>query len=419
MHDVVRPYIWSHEDETPEWYDEALLFKEKRKALYEKGYDFNLLYSTESSAGVSRVRGARYAHEIQFGVHLDRRKLSVVKGSQFSLVLVNREGRSLPEVRIGNLFAVQHLSSFRRHLRLGALNYQQSFAGGAVENLAGRTSVSDHFANSTLVCYFQDGDLCGRPGSLSQNGGFSTFPLSAWGGRVQVKPLKGASYIRAGAFEVDLRLADRKFLHWGFGGDTGAVFPVEFGYVGGDKKAGTQGHVMLGGFYDTSNVADLARGRGGRPVALSGELPRGHPGRFSAYLMADQAVARFGGDPKRTLTVLAGGTIAPSDRSKFRDLVYGGVLAKGLFAARPGDTLGLLALSGRITPNLADDQRLRRALGGSVAVQGRKTVFEATYDLALAPWLHIAPGVQHIAHPAADARRASVTVIDLTTQISF
>lgn len=112
-------------------------------------------------------------------------------------------------------------------------------------------------------------------------------------------------------------------------------------------------------------------------------------------------------------------TYAPPDRPLIRDQWYAAVLAKGPIASRPGDTLGLLALKGRVSPDLAVDERLRLALGQDIAVQRRETVFEINYTVRLANWLHITSGAQKIVHPAADPTRRNAKVLDLKTVLNF
>lgn len=320
---------------------------------------------------------------------------------------------------IHNLFSVQQIYGNNKDMRLVVFTYQQTFANGLADILVGRTNIAQDFAHSNLYCNFQNNGLCGRPYSLPANGGFLTDPLSAWGGRVRVKPGAGDIYIQAGGYEVNPNLAHSNGLDFTGRGDTGVVLPVEAAYVVGNDKAGTLGTYKLGGYYDTSRTTDQLRNLRGLPVATDGGAYRTLHGRFTWYAFADQMLFRFGGDPKRPFIFLAGYTHAPSNRSLIADEEYVAVVMKGPLTARPGDTLSLLALSGRISPDLRTDQFLRRALVADVAVQHPEHVVEANYNIRVAPWLHVVPGIQHIFNVNADPRRHGATVLDLKTSVNF
>lgn len=402
-------------------YANALLFPEHRKALAEdSGIDLHLIYTTESSTGLTdTARGTRYTGQIEIGGKFDLDKLAGVKGGVFNIVAVNREGRDLSTDVIHNLFRVQEVYGANKDMRLLLLTYQQTFADGRADVLVGRTNIGQDFASSSLYCNFQNNGLCGRPASLPANGGFLTYPRSAWGGRARVKPIVGDSYIQAGAYEVNPHLDGSDGLEFTGKGDTGVVFPVEGAYVTGSDKAGTLGTYKVGAYYDTSRTTDQLNNARGLPVATAGGSYRQYRGRFTWYVFADQMLFRFGGDPKRPFIVLAGYTHAPSDRSLIANEEYVGIVMKGVLAARSGDTLSLLALTGRISPDLQRDEFLRRIQGAALAVQGREHVLEANYNVRVARWLHVVPGVQHIFNIDADPARHDATVIDLKTSVNF
>lgn len=402
-------------------YENALLFPGHRKALAkDSGIDLHLVYTTESSTGLTdNARGTRYTGQIEIGGKFDLDTIAGLKGGVINVVLINREGRDLSTDVIHNLFRVQEIYGANKDMRLLLLTYQQTFAEGAADILVGRTNIGEDFAHSSLYCNFQNNGLCGRPRSLPANGGFLNDPLSAWGGRLRVRPGGGDSYIQAGAYEVNPNLAGSDGLELTGKGDTGVVFPVEGAFVVGSTKLGTLGTYKVGVYYDTSRTTDQLNNALGLPVATDGGAYRKHRGRFSWYAFADQMLFHFGGDLKRPLIVLAGYTHAPSDRSLIADEEYVGVVIKGPIAAHPDDALSLLALTGRISPDLRRDEFLRRAFGAAVVIQNREHVFEANYDVRVARWLHVIPGIQHIFNPGADPLRHDATVLDLKTSVNF
>ena len=263
----------------PASYTEGLLFKDWRKRLYEQGIDPHLSFVTESSGGIRGVRGTRFTEQIEFGLKLDMAKVAGIKGGKFNLVLTNREGADLSTDKIGNLFRVQEVFGANKDLRLVYLTWEQSFADGRVAWLLGRTNVAQDFAYSKLWCNFQNNGLCGRPRALPANGGFSNYPLSAWGTRLKWKPFPGGdSCVQIGAFEANPDLAIRDGFQFGFKHDTGVTLPIEGALVVGNEKAGTLGTYKLGGYYDTSNVKDQFEDLTGQPLALTGRPAQLHGG---------------------------------------------------------------------------------------------------------------------------------------------
>lgn len=403
----------------PGSYQGALLFKDWRKRLYDRGIDPHLSFTTELSAGVAGVSGTRFTEQIEIGVKLDMAKVAGVRGGSFNLVLTNREGRDLSTDKIGNLFRTQEVYGANKDLRLVYLTWEQQFANGHLAWLAGRTNVAQDFAYTKLWCNFQNNGLCGRPRSLPANGGFSNYPLSAWGTRLRWRPIGGDSYVQVGAYEANPDLANTDGFQFGFKHDTGVTLPIEGALVVGSEKAGTLGNYKLGGYYDTSDARDQFTDITGQPLALTGRPAGLHGGRATVYAFADQMVARLDNDARRPVTLLAGVTYAPPDRSLFQYEWYLAGLVKGPFAARPGDVFGLMFLTGRVSPDLADTQRLLTLAGQTISVQRSELVAEIVYNLRVTGWLHVTPGAQVIFKPAADTRRSTVTVVDLKTVLNF
>ena len=392
-----------------------------RKRLSAKGIDLKSSYVTEESIGLNeRTSKLFYVHQIEFDADLNLAKLIGLKDGAINIVMVNREGHNLTDEKIKNEFRTQEVFGAGKDIRLVYLTYEQKFADGRIALLFGRTNVGQDFAYSKLFCNFQQNGLCGRPRSLVDNGDFSNFPLSAYGGRLKVKPFGGESYLQAGAFEANPRLASpRDGFSFTTRGDTGAVLPIEAGYVRGTDKAGTLGNYKIGAIYDTSCFSDRFADLNGAPLALTGLGPRRTRGRWSEYVMADQQVARLGGDAKRTVTLIAGGTFAPASISKYEDFWYAGALVKGPFPSRPADEVNFVALTGYVGDALADTEALQVAAGKRRFVEREETVYELNYNYRVAGWFHVTPGVQHIVHPGGNLARHDVTTLNVKTQVSF
>lgn len=98
-------------------YKNALLFRDARQRLYDQGIDLHLIYTTETSSGLTEgARGTRYTGQIEFGGKFDLDKLTGLKGATVNIVLVNREGRDLSTDKIHNLFRVQEVFGANKDL---------------------------------------------------------------------------------------------------------------------------------------------------------------------------------------------------------------------------------------------------------------------------------------------------------------
>src|SRR5262245_20720448 len=213
-------------------------------------------------------QGFTYTDSLNLSIDFDFEKLFRWKGGALHFTFTNRDGSSLTQNYIGNIFTVQQIYGPTETYRLTQLTVEQSFAGGTLDVVAGRYPASD-FATSPLYCVFMNNGFCGYPGGIAQNLNMPYFPVPSWAGRVRWKPTP-EFLAQVGAFEVNPTLADTHGFDWSTEGGTGTAIVGELWYVPGGDAAVMPGHYKLGGWYQTQ-TASTATGSTARPAPASSE----------------------------------------------------------------------------------------------------------------------------------------------------
>jgi porin len=367
-----------------------------RTRLKDKGVELIFSYVSESAATVTggRDSGAAYTQQLLASAVVDTGKAIGLEGGKFIATIIHRKGEDLTATRTGNLFEVQELFGGGQDLRPAELSYEQKLNGGKTALKLGLYHTGDDFATLPSGCNFQNFAFCPRPTTLFYNSGFSGFPIPRWGARVKQEVARGLT-LTVAAFEVN-----------GIRAQTGNgwqlaprfdsfVLPVELGWKSGQQEGGLPGLVRIGGLIDTTNRADVRDDVNGNSYVLSGLSPAMRQERWSAWIMAEKMVTRFGpGD--RGLNVF--GTVTLSDYHTARVPVFasGGFVAKGLWDSRPRDSFGLGLVYAKVNPRIADRERDQLSLGQDVAVQTVETSGELFYGWQATRRLLLRPNLQYI-----------------------
>jgi porin len=144
-------------------------------------------------------------------------------------------------------------------------------------------------------------------------------------------------------------------------------------------------------------------------------------GRHGFYLVADQALARYGEPAQgRQLGVFGSLVSAPNASVSPMPVFFStGLVANGPFAGRPRDVLSFgLAYGGFSTP-LADEQRQLALQDPSIRPQRSELTLELSYGISLMPGVMIQPGAQLIVHPGGDTATPSALALGVNAVISF
>ena len=359
-------------------------------------------------------QGFTYTDSLNLSIDLDFQKMFAWKGGALHFIFTNRDGSSLSQNYIGNIFTVQQIYGPTETYRLTELTLEQSFDGGVFDVVAGRYPASD-FATSPLYCVFMNNGFCGYPGGIAQNLNMPYFPVPSWAGRVRWKP-SPEFLAQVGAFEVNPTLADTHGFDWSTAGSTGTAVVGELWYVRGGDAPGLPGHYKLGGWYQTQSggasgaapAATPAPSNEG-PVAFTRAIAGSVDAKAGFYALFDQALTpdmpkgRGCAEVPAGVTVLGGVSWAQGPNTVNNGAAFAGVVLNGLIPARPFDTQGFAATW------------VNRTLPG----QTYELVLEWNYGIEITRWFRFQPDLQWIIRPGATGQIPNALVLGAQASIDF
>lgn len=406
------------------WLDRATLTGDwggGRTGLEDAGIKLRAGFTTESAANPvgGRRQSVRYTQQVDLGADFDLNQLIGDPGAKAQITFVDRVGHSLSADAIGNLFAVQQLYGAGQNFRIVELNYQQTLLADRLNFELGWSPAGDQFASLPVFCYFQNGFICGHPNPMTTNSGAHNYPVGQWGARVKVSPIQHF-YAQAGLYQVNPNEGNSdQGLDLSFK-STGALIPVELGWLPGNDNGSFPGIYKIGGYYNSSNAPDVQQDIHGLSAGLTGAPFDIHSGRFGAYGMADQVIERDASDSHRFLRVGAIGGLADRATAVYRYFVAAGAVRQGTWGRRHGDFISLLFAIGSINPRLTIYQQDRNVVApGSVAIQTYESIAELDYNIQLAPWLSIRPNLQYVIRPGGAGNIPDAFVIGIHTGVTF
>ena len=211
------------------------------------------------------------------------------------------------------------------------------------------------------------------------------------------------------------------------------------------------GAYRVGGFFDSDNVADKLVDDRGRPLAspLSTGLARSHDGDGGFYAVAEQVVYRQAGtggpeDASQTASAPVGNAedspggvatpgpggrqlsffgrmgFAPENRNLIDFYAETGLNYRALIPHRGRDVLGVAFTYTDLSSDLRQLARDANRIDGTHdALPDYEAVLEATYQVNLAPWLQVQPGLQYIIHPGGSSRYDNALVLGVRSVVTF
>lgn len=380
------------------------------------GIDLTLSYASESAASVDggRERGTAYTQQVLGSVSVDTAKAIGLPGGRFVATVIHRTGVDLTTTRIGNLFQVQELWGGGGDFRPAEITYEQKSARTSVK--VGLFHTGDDFATLTTACNFQSFAFCPRPTSLFLNTAFSGFPIPRYGIRLRQEVAPGV-FLSTAVMEVNGFRA-----RTGHGFDLAPrfdsyVFPLEVSWKSGQQPGERPGFVRLGGIIDTTDRPDVYRDAEGGSYTLSGSPPVLRGERWTAWLLAEKMVRRFG-DGTRGLTVFGDVTFSDRGTARVPFFLSGGLVARGASSARPADGIGFGIAAARVNPGITRRQREAISLVQPSSIQTWEVSAEAFYAFQVTSKALLRPNVQYIHRVGATSQYGDATVLGLTVRIA-
>jgi porin len=385
-----------------------------RTKLAAEGITLRADYLSETAGNPTggQRQATQYAQEINFGADLDMGKLAGIPGGQIHVTFTDRAGNSLSDLDLGALAEVQEIFGGGQNFRLAILSYEQSLFDDKLDLKGGWINVGDDFATSPLYCYFQNNAFCGNPVSVTLDAGFSTFPVSSWGGIAKFQP-RSDVYLQAGGYEVNPSLNNPgNGFKMNTAGATGVIVPLEAGWAPEKGIGGLPAHLTIGGYYDNSSSPDLGAALDGPTTLMSG--------RWGLYVLADQMIYRDSPGADRGLTVFAGFTYADPSTALLQYFWEAGLVKLGTFAGRDQDSIGFALSQGLVSNSLIAAQNQANAGDpGSVDVQSYEMDIELNYRAQVTPWFTLMPNIQYVVRPGGVTTTANALVLGLQAGLTF
>ncbi|WP_093016508.1 carbohydrate porin [Sphingobium sp. YR768] len=370
---------------------------EPRKRLEEKGVSFAARYVLQPAVNTQGYKGSglNVVQHINVGATLDLGKLGIVKDGTIRVIVTDRIGDGVNTARTGAYIQNQAFFGQGKNVRFNELSYEQMFLDQRLSLKLGFYSMGNDFGKLPYTCNFTNNGNCGHPLGPVYSSGWRDDPTGQWGGRVKWTDRSGV-YVQAGAYDVNtVRNKAGHGFDLGFGGERGAFFPVEIGYVRGKTPSDYAGTYKVTAYYETSRAA------------LQGRPDESKTGRAGVLFQAAQQIWKPEKSTVRGISIFGVYTIADKDTGLMPSYMEAGSSWRGIAASRPEDILSVSWTKANINTRLADAQ----LLAGN-PVQTSEELWELNYGVQLSPWLLIRPGIQYVVRPGGyDERPNSVVFV--------
>ena len=383
-----------------------------RTYLEEKGITTSLSFVTNLAGNVSGGRDQGFTHADNLGLdfHFDLEKILGIEGASFLLNMSQRSGSSVSSVYIGNVFTVQQVfggSTF--HLIDAA--WQQQLFNDQLSFRVGRIAAGDDFLVSEYNYLFMQNAFCGNPvGIFFNSPGMTAYPNATWGAVATWKATKRFS-IMAGVYNGDPNIRQNYYngVNFSLNGPVFAMAELQYQLNGLAEDTGPVGNYKLGGWYDNSVYTDFVSGSSSR-------------GNYGFYGLFDQLLIPFGDrNESRGLGITGSALFSPDQSISTMPYFFtAGIVARGIFEARPDDVAGLGFVYGNFSNDLQTSQRNAQLFNPTVGVQTHESVIELTYRIALpGNSTFIQPDVQYIIRPGGTGQFGNALVLGCQIGINF
>ena len=171
-----------------------------RKFLKERGIEASITYTSDSAGNPvgGKYHGVfTYCDNIAFSLLVDAKKLVRWEGGYFMISALQRDGVSLSQQNIKNLFTVQQVYGGSETFRFYEMYWEQRFRDERINFKTGRFVAADDFDSSPLYWLYMSRGIDGRPQSLAVDGRFSAPPNAVWASRLKLK-LPESTILQAG-----------------------------------------------------------------------------------------------------------------------------------------------------------------------------------------------------------------------------
>jgi porin len=373
------------------------------EGVYLKGFYQGTLYANVFGGN---KRATVYYNDVLYGADFDLQKMAGLDRTVVHFSLNSRFGGFPQGVNdlSGSAMGFLQGAGPANVTRLNELTLEQSFLGGKLRFVMGRTTLADYFGTSDLYCRFVS-TICSNiaPFNWSADSNAPFWPISTWAGAVSIRPTKNV-YLRAGVSESNPDQYPHGGFPWSHGWSTrdatGVFVPFEIGYTTSAGEDRYPWKFDIGFYYDSSDFPDFRYNTQGQSLVFFGGTPASNGSQTVVYAQAQQTIWRP--DPARPqgLTPFAAVLFNTSGRALVHSYAHLGLVLRGTAPSRPNDSIGLLVMHNvfnRRASGAVNDRIAAQGLSGHVP--NSEQIIEVNYDFELAPGIHLKPYTDYTFHP--------------------
>ena len=387
-----------------------------RTSLWEQGIKPMLLLITDPYGNPSGglEQGFTTYSMLSADLKVDTAKAIGLKGGEFQVGFSLNFGSQLSQNVVGNTFPIQSSDVAPPGPRLTTLSYTQALFDDQLSLRVGRLSIDslygEEFAGSSYFRQFTSVAFNAIPFAIFYNApGAFGYPATTWGARARYAP-RGDVYVMAGLYngDPDVALASQHGLDFTLQGPPLGI--GEIGWLRNQQPGATAlpGNLKLGGFV-----------LGGSVPAYTTSISAS--GRHGFYLVADQALARFGDRADGRQLGVFGSLVAAPDQavSPMPFFFSTGVVANGPLASRPKDVLSLGVAYGGYSGDLRSQQQAQALLDPAIRPQVSELTIELSYAIQVLPGFTLQPGVQYLIHPGGSPATPNALALGVNAVVRF
>lgn len=346
-------------------------------------------------------QGSSFEGYTSLGLDLDLARIIGLKGGAVHFILSDLQGEPFFGYSGSAYLNNRIFAGNGPGLHLNELSYEQSLFDKQVNLRVGRIPAYTQFDGSELYCTFIT-SLCRTPAAYTFDRGYPPYITSSWAAVAQIR-IVGAFYTDIGVFENEPVLSRTNHggfpgPDWGLNDADGATIPVQLGYRTTIKNDRLPRAFSVGGFYESGRYTDPLSAVGGNNHFQSAGKTKMDSDLSQVYVQAQQMVYRPD-KSDRGLTMFGGANWSTSGQPDVERFVFAGAFDKGIFAARPNDTVGvavsLLGVNPRATERV--DDILAKSTHGQASRS--EISYQVNYGIALAPGMSFKPFLEFISHP--------------------
>ncbi len=394
-----------------------------RDTLKDHGIEPSITYTSDiagNPVGGKIPGGFTYMDNISFNCLLNLEKLMGLRDGYFLISALQRDGISLSQKNIGNIFPVQQVIGGAETMHFYEMYYEQKTHDETANIKVGRFVASDDFDFSPLYWLYMSRAIDGRPLSLGLDGRFSSPPFAVWASRLKIK-LPESMVFRTGVYQVTQNSING--LNWNFYPNDGVMLlaqyewdpeffkpaethntpkPTTWGSPGAPPAKGFSGHYWMGGYYSTYEYPQF-----GTTVKM--------PNAFGLYWHGDQTVYKPKVESNEGLVLWSVATVCPQQNIAMLPFqINGGAVYTGLIPGRRNDFTILGFVYGAVSDDYASVQEQKNK-----GYPTYELIYEAGYRINMTKFTYIQPDLQWILNPGGAGRIPNALVLGAQMGVVF